>query len=96
MVLDFWLILVIVTVSSFVVEVVDAAIGMGCGTILAPVLLMVGVNPIQVVPAVLVSQLIGGLLASFFHHRFRNVNFAVGGEHLRYAILLGILGTARA
>lgn len=86
----------IVTVSGFIVEVVDGAVGMGYGTILAPVLLMVGFNPVQVVPAVLVSQLIGGLLASFFHHRFKNVNFAIRGEHLRYAILLGILGASAA
>jgi uncharacterized membrane protein YfcA len=86
----------IVTVSVSLIEVVDAPIGMGYGTILAPVLLMVGFNPVQVVSAVLVSQLIGGLSASFFHHRFKNVNFAVGGEQLRYAILLGILGAAGA
>jgi len=80
MFLDFWLVLVIVIVSGFVMEVVDAAIGMGYGTILTPVLLMMGFDPLMIVPAVLVSQLIGGLLVSFFHHKFKNVNFAIGGE----------------
>jgi len=96
MVLDFWFILVIVTVSGFIMEVVDAAIGMGYGTILTPVLLMVGFDPLQVVPAVLISQLIGGFLVSFFHHKFKNVNFAIGGEHLRAAIVLGVLSAAGA
>jgi uncharacterized membrane protein YfcA len=77
-------------------EVVDATIGMGYGTILTPVLLMVGFEPSQIVPAVLISQLVGGFLASFFHHRFKNANFAVGGEHLRAAIVLGVLSTAGA
>lgn len=96
MILDFWLVLIIVTVSGFVMEVIDAAIGMGYGTILAPVLLMVGFDPLEIVPAVLISQLMGGLVVSFFHHKFRNVNFAIGGEHLRYAIVLGVLSAAGA
>jgi len=59
MIWDFWLTAIMVTLSSFVMEVVDAAMGMGYGTILTPVLLMVGFDPLQVVPAVLVSQLVG-------------------------------------
>ncbi len=96
MLLDSWLILVIVTTSGFMMEVVDAAIGMGYGTILTPVLLMIGFDPHQIVPAVLISQLIGGLLASFFHHKFKNVDFAMGGEHLKAAIALGVLSAAGA
>jgi len=96
MVLDFWLILVIVVVSGFIMEVIDAAIGMGYGTILTPVLLMIGFEPLQIVPSVLISQLIGGLLASLFHHKFKNVNFAIRGEHLRAAIVLGVLSAAGA
>lgn len=94
--MDLWLVLTLVTVSGFVMEVVDAAIGMGYGTILTPVLLIAGFDPLQVVPAILVSQLIGGLLASFFHHRFRNADFAIGKKDLKTAILLGVLGAAGA
>ena len=96
LVLDFWLILVIVIVLGFIMEVVDAAIGMGYGTILTPVLFVIGFDFFQIVPAVLISQLIGGLLASLFHHRFENVNFAIRGEHLRTAIILGVLSAAGA
>jgi hypothetical protein len=96
MIEDFWLMVMIVTVSGFVMEVVDAAIGMGYGTILAPVLLMMGFDPFQVVPAVLVSQLVGGLLASFFHHRLKNVDFGFGGEHLRLAVVLGVFSAVGA
>jgi uncharacterized membrane protein YfcA len=96
MIMDSWLVVIMVTVSSFVMGVVDAAIGMGYGTILTPVLLIVGFDPLQVVPAVLVSQLVGGLLASVFHHRFENVDFGLGGEHLRLAIMLGALSAVGA
>ena len=96
MIWDFWSMVIIVTVCGFVMEVVDAAIGMGYGTILAPVLLMLGFDPFQVVPAVLISQLVGGLLASFFHHRFENVNFASGSEHLKLAVVLGLFSAVGA
>ncbi len=96
MILDFWLILVIIMVSGFIMEIVDAAMGMGYGTILTLILLMMGFDPLQIVPAMLISQFIGGLLASFFHHRFENANFAIGGEHLRAAIVLGVLSAAGA
>lgn len=95
MALTFWLILV-VTVSAFLMEVVDASIAMGYGTILVPILLIVGFDPFQIVPAVLISQLVGGLLASLFHHKFENVNFAIRGEHLRVAIVLSVLSTMGA
>lgn len=96
MALDPSLIVAVVTVSAFIMEVVDAAIGMGYGTLLTPVLLMVDFDPLQVVPAVLISQLVGGLLTSFFNHKLENVNFAIGGDHLRAAIVLGLLSAAGA
>lgn len=96
MILGFWPILVIVIVIGFMMEIVDAAIGMGYGTILAPVLFVIGFDFSQIVPAVLISQLIGGLLASWFHHKFENANFAIRGEHFRAAIVLGILSAGGA
>lgn len=35
-------------------------------------------------------------MASFFHHRIRNVDFAIGRKDLKTAILLGVLGAAGA
>lgn len=96
MVPDFWLILIVITVSGFIMEVVDAAMGMGYGTVLTLILLLMGFDPLQIVPALLISQLVGGLLASFFHHRYKNADFAIGGEHLRVAIILGVLSAAGA
>jgi uncharacterized membrane protein YfcA len=91
-----WFLLVIVTASGFVMGVVDAAIGMGYGTVLTPVLFMIGFDPIQIVPAVLISQLMGGLLISFFNHKLKNADFAIGGDHLRAAIVLGALSAVGA
>jgi hypothetical protein len=45
-------------------EYVDSALGMGYGTTLAPILLLVGFNPLDLVPVVLGSEFVTGLLAS--------------------------------
>jgi hypothetical protein len=64
---------------------------MGYGTLLTPMLLTLGFDPLHVIPAVLVSQLAGDFLAALFHHRFKNVNLSVGSEHLKVAVMLALL-----
>jgi len=81
-----------VVILAFLLEIVDSSIGMGYGTILTPVLLIIGFDPLQVVPAVLVSQLAGDFLAAFFHHEFKNVDFSIGSEHFKVAVMLSLLG----
>lgn len=88
----------IVVAIAFLAEYSDSTIGMGYGTTLAPVLLLFGFKPLQVVPAVLLSQLAGGAFAALLHHRFGNVNFSRGG-HFRIALVLassGIIGALSA
>lgn len=62
-----------VAALAFVCEYVDATLGMGYGTALTPLLLIMGFRPLQVVPAVLFSQFLAGLVAGFWHHRLGNV-----------------------
>jgi len=72
--LSIWVIITIVIVA-FLCEYMDSTLGMGYGTTLTPVLLLLGYNPMQIVPAVLLSELITGVMAGIFHHRAGNVNF---------------------
>lgn len=64
-----------IVVLAFCCEFIDSALGMGYGTILSPVLIIMGMDPIIVIPSILLSQAAGGFTASIFHHRFRNVDF---------------------
>lgn len=64
-----------VVVVAFLAEYVDSTLGMGYGTTLTPLLMLMGFDPLQVVPAVLLSELITGLLAGFTHHSVGNVDF---------------------
>lgn len=77
-------------------EFIDSALGMGYGTTLTPVLLLVGFEPLQIVPAVLLSECATGLLASALHHRDGNVDFLRDSAARRTALLLGLLSLAGA
>lgn len=56
-------------------EFVDSGLGMGYGTVLTPVIMAVCGGDVVVVPAVLLSQAVGGFTAAIFHHRQENVDF---------------------
>jgi len=71
--LSLWTIVAIV-VMAFLCEYMDSTLGMGYGTTLTPVFLLMGFSPMQIVPAILLSELVSGLLAGFFHHREGNVD----------------------
>jgi uncharacterized membrane protein YfcA len=66
--------IVAIAAISFLCEYMDSTLGMGYGTTLTPVFLLMGFSPMQIVPAVLLSELISGLLAGLFHHREGNVD----------------------
>ena len=64
-----------IALGAFFCEYMDSTLGMGYGTTLTPVLLLMGFSPAEIVPSVLLSELITGLLAGVFHHRQGNVDF---------------------
>ncbi len=66
-------ILATILTLAFISEYVDSTLGMGYGTTLTPVLLLMGFEPLQIVPAILISELFTGLLAGFTHHAMGNV-----------------------
>jgi uncharacterized protein len=89
----------LILLLAFLCEYIDSAMGMGYGTILTPVLLLIGFEPLAVVPAVLLSQAFGGFSASVFHQRFGNVSFRGDSDHLKMVALIagfGILATILA
>jgi uncharacterized membrane protein YfcA len=82
--------LLAITLVAFVCEFVDSAFGMGFGTILAPLLLVAGFSPTEVVPVILVSELLTGFGAALFHAKDQNVSFARGSKHLSAGVLLSV------
>lgn len=80
-----------ISVLAFVCELVDSGLGMGYGTILTPILLMYGFAPLQIVPAILVSEFVTGITAAICHHKEGNVNLNHGSSDLKVALILGAL-----
>lgn len=72
-------------------EYVDSSLGMGYGTALTPVLLMAGFEPLQIVPAVLLSECLSGFSAGVLHHRDGNVDLLRDKRARGTAALLGAL-----
>ena len=68
---------IIIVVLALFAEYMDSTLGMGYGTSLTPILMLMGFEPLQIVPAILLSELFTGLLAGLMHARVGNVEFRV-------------------
>lgn len=80
------LIILILILAALICELVDSSLGMMYGTILSPVLIIAGFEPLILVPSILFSQAIGGFTASMLHHRLKNVKFELKVRHPRVVI----------
>jgi len=83
----------LVSVLAFISEYLDSGLGMGYGTALTPILIIIGFEPLRVIPAVLISQLFTDIAACISHHSLKNVNFRIGTNDLKAALLLGVLSS---
>jgi len=87
---------ILVFLLALLCEYVDSSLGMGYGTTLTPLLLLAGFAPLDIVPAVLLSEALTGLAAGLLHQRDGNVNFLRDARARRTALLLIALSTAGA
>jgi uncharacterized membrane protein YfcA len=86
----------VVFAVAMLCELIDSTLGMGYGTTLSPLLLISGFSPLQIVPCILLSELVTGMTAGIMHHRDGNVDFIKDVTARRTAILLSILSSAGA
>ena len=85
--------IILITSAAFVCELIDSSLGMLYGTILSPVLIIAGFDPLVVVPSILFSQAIGGTIASIGHHRLKNVDFSIKEDIIKRLSELGYIET---
>jgi len=78
---------------TFISEYLDSGLGMGYGTALAPILVIMGFNPLQVVPAVLVSQFFTDIAACIAHHNRCNVDLKVSSLDFKVAFIMGLISS---
>ena len=66
-----------VVLFAFIFEMMDSSAGMGFGTGLTPLLFLIGYDPLQVVPILLISEAVTGVTSGIFHNEFQNVKFSI-------------------
>lgn len=81
----------LIILVAMVCEYIDSSLGMGYGTSLTPLLLIVGFEPIQVVPCILLSELLTGISAAIMHHHDGNINLLRDGKAKMTVVLLSVL-----
>lgn len=82
----------ILAIIAFFCEYIDSSLGMGYGTTLTPVLILLGYPPILIVPTVLFSEFLTGITAGMFHHRFGNISLRRGSRDRSVATVLAATG----
>lgn len=75
-------------------EFMDASAGMGFGTALTPILLVLGFDPKQIVPVVMIQQGVAGMVGAFLHREFENVEwkFKPMSETVKLWFIIGVVG----
>ncbi|MFC2056489.1 TSUP family transporter [Chloroflexota bacterium] len=62
-----------VAAIALVSQYMSVSIGVGYGTILTPLLLILGFSALQIIPAVLLSQFVGGVVGGLAHYWAGNI-----------------------
>jgi len=87
--------LVAVFMCAFVYEVIDSSIGQGYGTIGTPTYILMGLDAYYIVPCILLSQAIGGIIGGIVHHRIGNYdirNNHIDRMNTTLLVLIGVVG----
>lgn len=81
-------VVVLIIVVSFTAQFLNTALGEGFGTIVVPSFILLGFDPIQIVPSLLFVQVFTGIISAIFHHRYGNVDFSVDSKSFKIAMVL--------
>lgn len=89
-----WGILWSIVVLAALFEFMDSSAGMGYGTALVPALLLMDFHPLQVIPCVMISEAITGIVAGVTHGEFQNVEwkFRPMSRVTKLAIVISLIG----
>ena len=89
-----WSILWSIVFIAMFFEFMDASAGMGFGTAITPLLLVLGFDPKQIVPVVMIQQGVAGLVGAFLHREFENVEwkFSPMSETIKLSLIIAVTG----
>jgi uncharacterized membrane protein YfcA len=84
----------ILFVLAFFAESIDIILGMGFGTLMTPLLIEIGYGPLVVLPIILLSQAVAGIIGGVSHHLRENIDL-FHKEKIRISLIFvaaGIIG----
>lgn len=84
--------LVIIGLMAVIMEIIDSGLGMMYGTLLSPLLILMGYSPKLVVPSILITQAIGGSTGAIGHHFRKNTDFKGLTQHMKISLAIIIPG----
>ncbi|MHA1275280.1 MAG: sulfite exporter TauE/SafE family protein [Promethearchaeota archaeon] len=89
--LEFFILIIIL---AFLFEILDSGAGMGFGTGLTPILLILGYPPLAIVPTILISESITGIVDAYFDNEFENVDFSFCpmSDSTKLALIIAFFG----
>jgi len=81
-------VIILIIFVSFVAQFLNTALGEGFGTIVVPCFILLGFDPIEIVPSLLFVQIFTGIISAIFHHRHGNVDFSIEGKTFKVTLIL--------
>lgn len=90
-----WGIIWSVVFLAVVFEFLDASAGMGYGTAFTPLLIIMGFDPMQIVPVIMIQQACASLTSSYIHREYGNVEwqFRPMSETFKLCLIIAITGS---
>ena len=86
----YWPVVTITILFGFM----DAAAGMGFGTAVTPLLLVMGYGSLEIIPSIMIQQAFAGLSCSYIHRELGNVEWSLKplSESVKLALILFLSG----
>ena len=84
--------MVIIGLMAVIMEMVDSGLGMMYGTLLSPLLILMGYSPKLVVPSILISQATGDITGATGHHLRKNADFGGWTKHMKISMAIIVPG----
>jgi len=91
-----WGIIWTVVGLAVIFEFLDSAAGMGYGTAFTPLLLLMGYEPLQIIPVIMIQQACAGLIGAYMHKEYGNVEWRVRplSESVKQMLIITVTGIA--
>ena len=84
--------LLLIGVLAIIMEFIDSSMGMMYGTILNPLLIGMGFRPEVIVPSILISQAVSGVIGTVMHHKYNSANFNGLTKDTKIVLAIVLLG----